>query len=61
MEIEPLHPDAVNTMRLFFKLYPKKGEKVKDKYTPKRPTTGDNNQKKSKWLVVVIFRSGILV
>ena len=49
MEIEPLHPDAVNTMRLFFKLYPKKGEKVKEKYTPKRPTTGDNNQKKSKW------------
>jgi len=48
MVIEPLHPDAVNTMRLFFKLYPKKGEKVKEKYTPKKPTAGDNNQKKSK-------------
>ena len=49
MEIEPLHPDAVNTMRLFFKLYPKKGEQIKDKYVVKKQINSDNNQKKSKW------------
>ena len=49
MEIEPLLPDAVNTMRLFFKIYPKKGETTKPKYAPKKPNTSDSNQKKSKW------------
>jgi len=48
MEIEPLLPDAVNTMRLFFKIYPKKGETTKPKYAPKKPNTSDSNQKKSK-------------
>ena len=48
-EVEPLLPDAVNVMRLFFKLYPKKGTSVKPKYAPKKPNVSDTNQKKSKW------------
>ena len=48
-EVEPLLPDAVNVMRLFFKIYPKQGTSVKPKYTPKKPNVSDTNQKKSKW------------
>jgi len=50
----PLCRDAVNTMRLFFKMFPKKEEKDKEppknkKYLPKKQTSSsDCNTKKSK-------------
>ena len=49
--VTPLLPDVVNVMRLFFKIYPKKGRKVKEAYQPKKFqfSTTEDNTKKSKW------------
>ena len=42
--VRPLIPGVVNVMRLFFKLYPKPGEKIKDVYQPKKqPLTGSED------------------
>jgi len=47
-EVTSLLPDVVNVMRLFFKIYPRKGERIKEEYLPKKIPYGQSDGKSKK-------------